>query len=59
MPTEVLLAVLAFGTLGAVVILAWRSSAATEERRQSDKRKSTLAQDAPNKAPEGKRPVDT
>jgi hypothetical protein len=59
MPTEILLAILAFGTLGAVVVLAWRSSVATEERRHSAKAKSTLAADAPNATGRDERPPDT
>jgi hypothetical protein len=59
MTTEILLAILAFGTLGAVVLLAWRSSVRTEERRQQATPKSTIAQDAPNRVPAGERPVDT
>jgi hypothetical protein len=57
MGTETLLAILAFGTLGAVVLFAWRSQIKTEERRQSDTRRSTLAEDAPNKV--AGKPVDT
>jgi hypothetical protein len=59
MPTEILLAVLAFGTIGAVLALAWRSNVATEERRRTASRKSTLAADTPNRAPGGVRPPDT
>jgi hypothetical protein len=59
MATEILLAVLAFGTMGAVVVFAALSNTRTEERRKSATRKSTLAQDAPNKTGSGERPVDT
>jgi hypothetical protein len=59
MGTETLLAVLAFGTLGAVTIFAYISVQRTEERRQSNTRKSTLAADAPNETPPGVKPVDT
>lgn len=58
MGTETLLAFLAFGTLGAVVLFAWRSSTKTEQRRHENTRKSTLAADAPDSTPDG-RPVDT
>lgn len=57
MGTETLLAILAFGTLGAVVVFAWRSQTRTEERRHSETRKSTLAADSPDSVPG--RPVDT
>lgn len=59
MTTEILLAILAFGTLGAVVVFAYVSNIRTEERRQKATRKSTLAADAPNRTPPGERPVDT
>jgi hypothetical protein len=57
MGIETLLAILAFGTLGAVVLFAWRSQIKTEERRHSNTRKSTLAEDAPNEV--AGKPVDT
>lgn len=57
MNTEILLAFLAFGTMGAIVMFGWRSAVATEERRRSDVKPSTLAADAPDST-DGK-PVDT
>ncbi len=59
MPTEILLAILAFGTMGAVLVFAWRSNVATEQRRQTATRKSTLAADAPNETGKNERPPDT
>jgi hypothetical protein len=40
-------------------VLAWRSNVATEERRRTATRKSTLAADAPSRTPGGERPPDT
>lgn len=49
MTIEVLLAVLAFGTMSAVIAFALWSKARTERRRDNpDAPKSTLAADAPN-----------
>jgi len=59
MSTEILLAILAFGTMGAVVAFGWRSALATEERRQKAVKRSTLAADGPNAMPPGERPADT
>jgi hypothetical protein len=59
MTMQTLLAVLAFGTMGVVVLLGWRSAVETERRRVEGKRKSTLAADAPNRTPKGAKPVDT
>jgi hypothetical protein len=57
--TSVFIAVLAFGTLGAVMVLAWLSIRSLAKRRRSNVRKSTLAADAPNVTPKGVKPVDT
>lgn len=59
MNTEILLAFLAFGTLGAVCIFAWRSSERTEARRRSNAPRSTLAADEPDSKPAGQKPPDT
>jgi len=59
MTTETLLAILAFGTMGAVAAFAYRNAQATEERRRSNAPKSTLAADAADTAPKGRRPPDT
>lgn len=59
MTMDVLLAILAFGTMGVVVFLGWRSAIETERRRVEGKRKSTLAADAPDTTPKGVKPVDT
>ena len=58
MATETLLALLAFGTMGALVAFGWRSAASTEQRRRTSARRSTLAADAPNADPDGRRPPD-
>lgn len=59
MSTELFLPLLTFGTLGAVCVFGYISAVRTEERRQSNSRKSTLAADAPSTLPPGVRPVDT
>jgi hypothetical protein len=51
MGTETLLAILAFGTLGAVVLFAWRSQIKTEERRHERPRKSTSPRMRPTRWP--------
>ncbi len=58
MGTEMLLAVLAFGTMGAVAAFAYVSVQRTEERRSSATRPSTLASDGPANTPAGVRPPD-
>jgi hypothetical protein len=59
MSTTILLAVLAFGTLGAGAVFGYLSSVRTSERLHSASRKSTLAADAPSTVPPGQKPVDT
>lgn len=59
MTTEILLAILAFGTMGAVTAFAWRSARATEARRHKPTQRSTLAADGPNALSDGRRPPDT
>lgn len=59
METGTLIGVLAFGTLFAVLVFAYRSNIEMQKRMESDKRKSTLAADAPDKTPPGVKPVDT
>jgi len=58
MSTTILLAVLAFGTLGAGAVFGSLSAVRTADRLHSNTRKSTLAADAPNTVPPGERPVD-
>ena len=58
MDTGITVPFLAFGTLGAVIAFAWMSKVKTDRRRDSEKRKSTLAADAPDRAPDGRKPVD-
>lgn len=58
MSAEILIAVLAFGTMGAVCVFAYLSAVRTEARRRSGVRRSTLAADAPDETPPGVRPVD-
>lgn len=59
MTTETLIAVLAFGTLFAVLVFAYRSSVETQRRLEADTSKSTLAADAPSTTPPGVKPPDT
>ncbi len=60
MTVETLIAILAFGTLGAVCVFGYLSAVKTQQRLESKKkRKSTLAADAPDTLPEGEKPVDT
>jgi hypothetical protein len=59
MDTGTLIGVLAFGTMLAVLVLAYRSNIEMQKRMESDKPKSTLAADAPNTTPKGVKPVDT
>lgn len=59
MDTTTLIGVLAFGTMFAVLVFAYRSNIELEKRREEGKRKSTLAADAPDRTPPGVKPVDT
>ena len=59
MDTSTLIGVLAFGTLFAVLVFAYRSSVEMTRRLESNTRKSTLAEDAPNRTPAGVKPPDT
>ncbi|MBK5927926.1 hypothetical protein [Rhodobaculum claviforme] len=59
MDTSALIGVLAFGTLFAVLVFAYRSTVEMEKRRQQDKRRSTLAANAPDTTPPGVKPPDT
>ena len=59
METTTLIGVLAFGTMLAVLVFAFRSSVETTRRLQNGSQKSTLAADAPNKTPPGVKPPDT
>ena len=59
MDTTTLIGVLAFGTMFAVLVFAYRSSVETTERLHAQSQKSTLAADAPNKTPPGVKPPDT
>lgn len=59
MTVSTLIGVLAIGTLGAGAIFAYLSAVKTADRLHSNKRKSTLAADAPNSLPPGQKPVDT
>jgi len=54
-----LIVFLSFGTMLAVAVFAYVSVNATERRRHSNTRKSTLAADAPSTLPPGVKPVDT
>lgn len=58
MDTSTLIGVLMFGTMGSVAVFAYLSVQKTEERRQSNKPKSTLAVDAPSSTPPGVKPPD-
>ena len=58
MDTGIIVPLLAFGTLGAVIAFAWTSKVKTDRRRDTEKRKSTLAADSPDRAPDGRKPVD-
>lgn len=55
---EILVPFLAFGTMGAVIAFAWMSKSRTDERRESERRKSTLAADSPNRTAGDRKPVD-
>ena len=55
---EILVPFLAFGTIGAVIAFAWLSQIRTDERRRSNKPKSTLAADSVDRTPPGQKPVD-
>jgi len=57
--TSTLIAFLSFGTMLAVCVFAYFSAVATDRRRHSNTRKSTLAADAPSTLPPGVKPVDT
>lgn len=59
MDNSTLMAVLTFGTLGAVLVFALVSMVRISRRQRSNTRKSTLAADAPNTTPLGEKPVDT
>jgi len=59
MDNSTLMAVLTFGTLGAVLVFALVSMVRISRRQRSNTRKSTLAADAPNTTPPGEKPVDT
>ena len=59
MSTEFLIAFLAFGTISAVAVFGYVSAVRTQQRLHSNKRKSTLAADAPDTLPRGEKPVDT
>ena len=54
-----IIGVLSLGTLSAVAIFAYVSSVKTADRLHSNKRKSTLAADAPSTLPPGAKPADT
>ena len=58
MTTTTLLAVLAFGTMGAVCVFAYLSVQRVEERRRSAAPPSTLAADGPDTRPERVRTSD-
>ena len=53
MDTYTLIGVLAFGTMGAFAVFGYMSAVKTSDRLHSNKRKSTLAADAPNSMPPG------
>jgi hypothetical protein len=58
MNAATLLAVLALGTLGAVTVFGYLSAVRTAERLGDPRRpRSTLAADAPDRAPPGERPA--
>ena len=59
MDTYTLIGVLAFGTMGAFAVFGYMSAGKTSDRLHSNKRKSTLAADAPNSMPPGQKPPDT
>lgn len=54
-----LIGVLALGTLGAVAVFGFLSASKTADRLHSEKRKSTLAADAPSTTSPGEKPIDT
>ena len=59
MNVEILMATLALGTLLAVTAFGYVSANRTHARLHSNRRKSTLAADAPSTLPKGVKPVDT
>ncbi len=59
METTTLIGVLAFGTLLAVLVFAYRSQVEITRRLEQKTQKSTLAEDAPNTTPKGVKPPDT
>ncbi|MGY6632959.1 MAG: hypothetical protein ACXIU8_04370 [Alkalilacustris sp.] len=59
MDTSTLIGVLAFGTLFAVLVFAYRSNIEMDRRRHQNKPRSTLASNAPDTTPPGQKPVDT
>ncbi len=59
MDANILIGVLALGTLGAVAVFAYLSAVKTAERLHSNSRKSTLAADSPSTLPPGESPPDT
>ena len=59
METGTLIGILAFGTLFAVLVFAYRSTVEMQKRMEADVPKSTLAADAPDTTPPGVKPVDT
>jgi len=59
MSWDFLVGILAFGTLGTVAILGYIGSVKAQQRLHANKRKSTLAADAPSTLPPGVKPVDT
>jgi hypothetical protein len=59
MSWENLVVFLAFFTLLAAAIFGYLSTVATQRRLHSNKKKSTLAADAPRTLPPGEKPVDT
>jgi len=58
MMSGVVVPVLAFGTIGAIIVFARMSRIKTERRRHSNAPKSTLAADSPDSKPQGVRPPD-
>jgi hypothetical protein len=58
MLSGVIVPLLAFGTIGAIIVFAWISQIKTERRRQSGAPKSTLAADSPDRKPDGVQPPD-
>jgi hypothetical protein len=59
MTMTTLLAILAFGTMGAATIFAYLSVQRAEARRRSDAPRSTLAADGPDRMPKGEKAPDT